>query len=57
MHIPHIDKIPQNLLHFAFDSNSTHEWHNEGNFNRLQKILISFTVETFGTGIRIFKGK
>ena len=25
--ILHIDKIPSNLLHFAFDSNSSHVWH------------------------------
>ena len=27
MRISHIDKIPPNLLHCAFDSNSSHTWH------------------------------
>ena len=61
MRIHHIDKIPpQILLHFAIDSNSSescmtlfYNWHDS---NRLH-VNISFTVETSGTGVIIFKCK
>ena len=49
MHIPHIDKYPTKLLHFAFDSNSSHAYHNfinvEGNSNVLLLELLGQKLE------------
>ena len=49
MHIPHVDKIPTKLLHFAFDSNSSHAYHNfinvEGNSNVLLLELLGQELE------------
>ena len=50
MRILHINKITQNLLHFAFDSKSSHARHSfiivGGYSNRLEINFINFTVET-----------
>ena len=54
MRILRIDKYPppQSAAYFAFDSNSSHAWHNfisvEAHFNISQEICISFTVELLG---------
>ena len=49
MHIPHIDKIPPKLLHFAFDSNSSHAYHNlismEGSSNVFMLELLGQELE------------
>ena len=58
MRILNIDKIPPNsaacCIPFQFFTCRAWFYKVDGNSNRLQIYSISFTVETYGTGVRIY---